>query len=471
MEGKRWVNLVGATVGVLLIVPAAAPAQDAQVTFAKDVAPIIQAKCENCHRPGTSAPMALRTYDEVRPWAPLIKDRVMKRVMPPWPLDKSIGIQEFKNDISLTDEQIATIANWVDAGAPMGNPADLPAPVQWPDPNRWAFEDFFGRPPDLVVASPAYTVVANGLDQWPNPETKVEGLTTERYIRAVGVRPGTPESRYVFHHANPSLIQPGDDPEDVERGQLVQSAVGTAGYIYPEDAGKLIKPGSSVSFGMHFYPTTEDVDAVMEVGLWFHPEGVVPAHITQGEQQINISQETSTGDSPLRLDQRERSGNRQLNTSWPDLLIPPHSIMTMRGIHTLDRNIRVHSLRGHMHFRGKYQTVEVIYPDGRWEVLNKMNWDHGWHTAFLYEDHVMPLLPKGTIVLLTSVYDNTSNNRYNPDPSQWVAAGDRSVDEMSHLRFGLTYLDDEDFAAAVAERERVLAERERQRLQQADSDK
>jgi hypothetical protein len=124
-----------------------------------------------------------------------------------------------------------------------------------------------------------------------------------------------------------------------------------------------------------------------------------------------------------------------------------------------------------MHFRGKYQTVEVIYPDGRWEVLNKMNWDHGWHTAFLYEDHVMPLLPKGTIVLLTSVYDNTSNNRYNPDPSQWVAAGDRSVDEMSHLRFGLTYLDDEDFAAAVAERERVLAERERQRLQQADSDK
>src|SRR5690606_37649552 len=101
-------------------------------------------------------PMALRTYEEVRPWAPLIKDRVAKRIMPPWPLDKTIGIQDFKNDISLTDEQIETIVAWVDAGGPQGDPADMPPPRDWGDPNAWAFEEFFGRPPDLVVRSPAY---------------------------------------------------------------------------------------------------------------------------------------------------------------------------------------------------------------------------------------------------------------------------------------------------------------------------
>src|SRR5690606_14556768 len=158
--------------------------------FRSDVAPILQAKCENCHRPGTSAPMALRTYEEVRPWAPLIKDRVAKRIMPPWPLDKTIGIQDFKNDISLSDEQINTIVAWVDAGAPMGNEADLPAPRQWPDPNAWVYESVFGRPPDLVVESTPYVVEASGKDQWPTPVTEVTGITEEKWIRAIELRPG-----------------------------------------------------------------------------------------------------------------------------------------------------------------------------------------------------------------------------------------------------------------------------------------
>ena len=119
-----------------------------------------------------------------------------------------------------------------------------------------------------------------------------------------------------------------------------------------------------------------------------------------------------------------------------------------------------------MHFRGKYQIVEVIYPDGRWETVNKLDWDHGWHTAFLYEDHAMPLLPKGTTIILHSVFDNTAANRYNPDPDQWVAGGRRSADEMSHLRFGITWYEDEEFENLVAERERVLTERQRQAEEQ-----
>jgi hypothetical protein len=441
-----------------------ATAQQAEVTFARDVAPILQAKCENCHRPGTAAPMALQNYEEVRPWAPLIKDRVMKRMMPPWPLDKTIGIQDFKNDLSLTDEQINTIVAWVDAGAPLGNAADLPAPRVWPDPNTWAYQSVFGRPPDLVVESAPYTVVASGKDQWPSIRTKVEGLSEDKWIRAIELRPGNPASRYVFHHANPSLRLPGDTSGDDESSQLTDSAVGTEGFIFPEDAGRLIQPGSEISWGMHYYPINEDVEATLVIGLWFHDQK--PAHEAQGEVQLMISQGTMCGVVAWQDDNGTRCKDPQLG-SQSDVLLPPNSLSTMRGVVTVPKNIRIHSLRGHMHFRGKYQVAEVVYPDGRWEVINKMDWDHAWHTAFLYEDWAMPLIPKGSTLIMTSVFDNTANNRYNPDPSQWVGGGDRSVDEMSHLRFGMTFFEDEPFAQLLAEREAMLAERARLQAQQA----
>ncbi len=443
-----------AIMGVAPVEDLAAQQQvDAQVTFAKDVAPIMQQKCQTCHRPGTAAPMSFLTYDEVRPWAPMIKVRTGNRRMPPWPIDMGVGIQEFKNDISLSDEEIATIAAWVDGGAPLGNLEDMPEPVDFPDPaeRRWAYEDVYGRPPDLVVSSEPYMVLANGLNQWPSPVTEVTGLDEERWIRAVGVRPGSIDAARVFHHANPSLLQDG------ERNALVQSAVGTQGYIYPDDAGMLIKPGSSVRFGMHFYPIDRDIEGVLEVGLWFYPKGETPQFETPGEVLYDIAQNTGAGFD---------AGGRRGESTDPqivrrgDLLIPPNSMATYRGVYLMDRPARIHSLRGHMHLRGKYQIVEAIYPDGRWEVINKLDWDHPWHTAFLYEDHAMPLLPKGTILILTSVFDNTSDNPYNPDPEQWVVAGARTADEMSHLRFGITYFDnEEDFERLVAEREDQLRER------------
>ena len=118
----------------------------------------------------------------------------------------------------------------------------------------------------------------------------------------------------------------------------------------------------------------------------------------------------------------------------------------------------MHSIRGHMHLLGKYQIVEAIYPDGRWEVISKLNWDHSWHTLFLYEDHVAPLFPTGTVLLLSSTFDNTAANPHNQDPDQWITGGDRSVDEMGHIRLGLTYFEsEEDFQRIVEERERTLA--------------
>ena len=433
------------------VMPAVAGAQTAgQVTFARDVAPILQENCVRCHRAGTAAPMTLETYEEARQWAPLIKERVRNRQMPPWPLDQTVGIQRFKNDISLSDDEIATIVRWVDSGAQLGDPADLPEPREWPDwANSWRYEEVFGRPPDAVLTSPPYTVVSDGMDQWPAAFVEVRkdmGIDGERWIRAVEIRPATPDSRYVFHHANARAAN--RTPEDIQRTQLVPQrnsiqgdqrsyianfALGAEGEIYPEGTGRLIKEGDLVHFEFHYYPVDRDVEAAMQIGLWLYPENEVPY----------------PSDGWLIMGWRGLAGMEE-----NPLIIPPNSQAVYRGSFVLDGNARLYGFRGHMHMRGKYQMIEVIYPDGRYELLSKLNWDHGWHTQFLYEDDVMPLLPKGTRVILTSVHDNTADNPYNPDPYQWVVGGSRTVDEMHNMRLGVTFFRDEEFQRLVAERER-----------------
>src|ERR1043166_6376336 len=195
---------------VLLLLPAIAAAADAlpaRVTFAKDVAPILQEKCQECHRPNTAAPMSLVTYEETRPWAKAIRQRVITRNMPPWHLDKTVGIQHFANDRSLTDEQIATVVAWVDAGAPQGNPKNMPQPKQWPDDGGWLLAKQFGQP-ELVLKSDSYTMPAHGQDVWFKPLTEVS-LAEPRWVRAVEMRPGTIAGRKIMHHVLARLVQAG----------------------------------------------------------------------------------------------------------------------------------------------------------------------------------------------------------------------------------------------------------------------
>ena len=135
------------------------------VTFTKDIAPIFQEKCQECHRTGSMAPMSLETYEQARPWAKAIKQKVVTRAMPPWHLDKTVGIQKFANDFSLSDEQIATIVRWVDSGAPMGDPKDMPPPKQFPDFDQWRLTKVLGQP-DVVIDSQPYTMPAHGQDVW-----------------------------------------------------------------------------------------------------------------------------------------------------------------------------------------------------------------------------------------------------------------------------------------------------------------
>ena len=443
-EGLLWGGILG------LVLPAISAAQaPSPVTYAKDVAPILQEKCQACHRSGSVAPMSLLTYEDARSWAPMIREQVSKRIMPPWPIDTQVGIQQFKNDRSLSDLQIQTIVSWVDSGTPLGNREDEPAAIEWPVwGENWTYEETFGRPPDLVITSPSYTVKADGMDQWPRlPATEVTsemGISGERWVRAVELRPANPKSAQVFHHGSARIANRA--PEDVHQGpgshaarsnrdQLAEAAVGVQGSIFPEGTGRLLKEGDLVTFNPHFYPARleNDVeDAALQVGVWLYPEGEIP-YPTEGDVVFDQGSMPGMEDTPL--------------------IIAPNSQATFRTAFRLEGNARVHAIRGHMHLLGAYNVLEVVYPDGRYELINKLDWDQRWHTAFLYEDNAMPLLPKGTTVMITTVFDNTANNLANTDPDQWITGGQRTVDEMFRLRLGMTFYDDEDFARLVSERE------------------
>src|SRR6201990_224493 len=196
-------------VGAALMVPRMAAAADAvkNPTFTKDIAPIFQEKCEACHRPDSIAPMSLMTYAEGRPSPRSIKARVADRQMPPWQIDRNVGIQHFKNDRSLTDEQVATIVRWVDAGAPQGDPRDMPAAKQWPDGQGWNFAAQFGqKEPDLVIKSYDFTMPAVSQDAWDKRVTP-SGITEPRWVRAIEIRPETLKGRKITHHAIAYLEQ------------------------------------------------------------------------------------------------------------------------------------------------------------------------------------------------------------------------------------------------------------------------
>ncbi|MBI4478110.1 MAG: hypothetical protein HY654_13125, partial [Acidobacteria bacterium] len=247
------------------------------VTFSKDVAPIVQAKCQDCHQPNSIAPMSLVTYQDARPWARSIKDRVASRQMPPWHIDRSVGVQRFKNDMSLSDEQIDTIVRWVDAGAPQGDPKDLPPPKPLVTSNEWqGVRDGYG-PPDLVMKSPEYPMPAQHQDVWFRPSGGDIPLTEPRWIRMVEIRPSSLKARRTLHHSiayhvlDPSNVQAvntgtatGFNPQagvDLvnRRPQIMEWAIGKGYDRFREGTGKLIMPGEKISWDQHIHAVGEEI--------------------------------------------------------------------------------------------------------------------------------------------------------------------------------------------------------------------
>jgi hypothetical protein len=405
-------------------------AQAQDITYSRDIAPILQEKCVTCHNPEGIGPMPLQSYQQVNPFAALIKDRTSKRIMPPWHIDTTTGIQEFKNDASLSDEQIATISSWVDSGAPEGNPTHLPTPIDIPSGSAWQLTEQLG-PPDLIIKSTPFDVIANGQDQWWTPDVPFEGMEKDRWLRAAEFKPSYPLGKKVVHHGHAVLVPEGENRQVA----LARYGVGKSWEVYPDGTGMKVPANGHIAWNLHYFPVgAEGEDDVVEVGLWFYDEGFTPELETAGEAMF-------------RVDGLNGMARGQ------DIVIPPHGYQVLQGTHVLDAPAVIHSYRPHLHMRGKVMTMEAIFPDGRKEVLSQVNkYNHNWQISYLYADDAKPLLPKGTVLQFTSVFDNTVNNPLNPDPEQWVVFGRRGVDEMSHAWVGITYMNEEQFAEAITER-------------------
>jgi hypothetical protein len=424
----RW-KLRGLVFAVGTLSAAGASAADAPKpapTFTKDVAPIFQEKCEACHRPGSIAPMSLVGYEASRPWARAIKARVEARQMPPWHIDKTVGIQHFKNDRSLSDAQIDTIVRWVDGGAPKGDPRDMPAPKAWPDESVWNFSKEFG-PPDLIIRSTPYTMPAQANDTWWKPQVAT-GLTEPRWVRAIEIRPKTPKGRRITHHAIAYLEQeePGAQASFGLPAPFMEWAVGKQGEMMRSDTGKLLLPGSKFHWDIHYSQAGEEITSSVELGIYFYPKGQEPKF------------RTTLALVPAALGQMD---------------VRPNAVTVSQSFTPLRESARIESFQAHMHLRGKAMMLEAILPTGQTQVLSYVNdFNFNWHNSYVYADDVAPLLPKGTILKVTAWTDNTSAKASNPDPNQWVGWGDRTVDEMAHAWVNITYMKEDDFKAEVDKR-------------------
>ena len=436
--------LVVAALVLLSASPARAQSAPPAPTFTRDVAPIFKAKCESCHRPNSIAPMSLVTYEETRPWARSIRTRVGSRQMPPWHIDKTVGIQHFENDRSLSDAEVDTIVRWVTAGAPMGDPKDMPAAAKFPDPNRWQIAEQLGVQPDLIIRSKPYTLAARTQDKWFKPVVET-GLTEARWVRAIEVKPVRANDRKIVHHVLAFLMQEEQGgitglastahDHQTNAGLFMEWAVGKTGQVFPEDAGKLMLPGSRIRWEVHMHAVGEEFkDSQVEMAIYFYPKGVVPKHRTV-----------------LRMFDVSRGS---------DLDIPPNEKRISQNYYVLPAPARLENFQPHMHMRGKAMSLEAVYPDGRKEIISAVsNFQWNWHINYIYTTDAAPLLPKGTMLAFTAWHDNTASNPLNPDPGQWVGWGDRTVDEMAHNWIDVTYLEQDEFDKMVAERKAKAAKK------------
>ena len=414
----------------VLAFPALAQAQ-VEATWAEDVMPIFQAKCQECHRPDSIAPMSLLTYEQVSAFAPLIRYRVENRVMPPWHVNPDVGIQDFINERGLTPEERETILAWVDQGAPQGDMSLAPAPLEFEEALVWRLQEQMGSPPDLVVESEPYDLPAVTQDKWFRPLVPT-GLTEEKWVKAIEIRPKDAQTRQVVHHALAFLLQNETEmvglPEDADiplgPRLFMEWAVGKAGQIFRPDSGKLMLPDSQILWEVHLHAMGERVpNAQVEIGVWFHEEP--PRHRTI-------------------LSMLDARGPRSLD-------IPPNEIAVTQGTFVLAAPARLENFQPPMHMRA---------------FVDNFQWN--WQINYVFAEDAAPLVPKGTMIITTAWHDNTENNPYNPDPTQWVGWGDRTVDEMAHNWVDVTYLGQEDYERMLAERNARLAQKQTQN--QAESE-
>ncbi len=375
-----------------------------RVTYARDVAPILRRRCVGCHRPGQIGPFALTDHRQAAARAGAIADAVDAGRMPPWHADPRHG--RFANEAVLTAREKSQILEWVEQGAPEGDPAGLAPPPTFAD--GWAIAE-----PDLVVSIPRpFDVPARGVVDYQYFEVD-PGFREDRWVRAAEIRPG---NRKVVHHCNVFLRAPGSRAEVDPQGELgsvclAATTPGSPPMTFPEGMAKRIPAGWRLLFVVHYAPIgTPQVDRT-SLGLVF-------------ADPSEVRKEVATN---LLLD--------------PDLRIPPHAANhRVERTRRFDDDVLLLAMFPHMHLRGKSFRYEAIYPGGRSEVLLDVpRYDFRWQNR--YELAEPRRLPAGTTLRCIATFDNSAANPSNPDPTAVVRAGQQSWDEMFNGYYDIVLAD------------------------------
>jgi hypothetical protein len=422
------------SVGTIAQTPAAAARE---LTFTKDIAPILQRSCQECHHADGVAPMALVTYEEVRPWAKSMKARTALRsqrgAMPPFFVEKNIGIQKFKHDPSLSDEEISRIARWADGGAPRGDAADMPKPLQFDSTNKWTIGE-----PDLVLRSKDVTVPAIGPDRWGDFGLVPTGLPEDRYVSAVEVREvndipqgggtQTVGGRYVFHHMTYSSVVEGEHPgsgADEGDSSWPIHEVGRNADIFPPEAGRLLAAHSSLALSAgHLHSNGRETKGHLEFAFKFFPTGYKPTYRRSALRLGN----------GIDIDVRPNEAKQELH-----------------AYAVLQEHTKYITFEPHLHAPGVRMCLEAIWGHNI-QTLNCVGYDHNWVKQYVYDDDAAPLLPKGTIVHLIGFLDTTAANKNPVDPRNWAGGGRRSIANMFiDLGYSVS-LTEEQFQSEMARR-------------------
>ncbi len=405
------------------------------VTFSKDIAPILFKNCADCHRPGELAPMSLLSFKDARPWARSIREKVVSRVMPPWHADEHYG--KFGNDKRLSQQDIDTIAAWVDQGAKEGNPKDLPAVPTYA--NGWKI----GKPDVVLTMQEEYTLAAAGSDEYIN-FTIPTSFKEDVWVQAAEVHPG---NKRVVHHViafiqTPQMLasykasggKPSAQSIFYQDGTLIRAKLEAPAH---DDGCKAPSGGlargsgqEGLGFPLCFYTPGKDVD------VW--PAGVAKSIPAGSNIVIQVHYSKTTGKA-----EKDRTSVGLVFAKEPPakvlsafgvinhyFKIPPGSDNhEVKGCYTFSRDVEIHGFLPHMHLRGKDMKYDVIYPDGRQETLLFVpNYNFNWQTLYKVDKPIE--LPKGTKMIVTAHFDNSERNKYNPDPTKTVRFGDPTYDEM-----------------------------------------
>ncbi len=454
-ERKRVARVLrlNATIVVVATVMAGGTAQTSLVaadpTYTRDVAAILYHNCVSCHRRGEVAPMSLMSYDEVRPWARSIKDKILSREMPPWFADPAYG--PFRNDRRLSEENIVTVSAWVDAGAPKGDDADLPSLPEFAE--GWSHPD--GTEPDYVIEMPVEVQIpAEGQLDILNLYQEVP-FAEDTFAEALEVRPG---NRAVLHHGGPYITYfPRDthavdgraldsDGEPARRGerQLVAGTSKLLSYVpgrgfeqYRPGTAKRIPADAYLNWNQHYQPTGQPETDRSTLGIW-----VSNVEVTHEILTLVVGQPFPT-ESPATARWRILAEGTTVSSDVAQVIagfgsghgldvptIPPHADdYTVVSLTPVLESATLFAFSPHMHLRGKSMEWRVVYPDGSQETLFSVpTYDFNWQQHYELETPIR--IPAGSVMYAVGVFDNSSRNRYNPAPHNEVYWAEQSWDEM-----------------------------------------